>query len=343
MALNPSFNPSGIGLKNGHFIGLPFSEDEARVIMQPVPWDVTVSYRAGTSGAPQNILQASSQLDLYDADIPDAWKLGIYFREDPVHIKELSDTWRLPVEKYIESLEDGAEVNYDFLREVNKACGQMNSFVFDSCTRILAQGNMPVVVGGDHSTPLGMYQALAEFYPSYGILHMDAHMDLRNAYEGFTYSHASVFYNASFIPAIAQVCQVGIRDYCEEEMDFIQGNTGRFSLITDKFIKESLFNGITWHKLCQDIIRSLPHHVHISIDIDCFEQWLCPNTGTPVPGGLTLDAFYYLVKLCVESGRKIIGFDLVEVGGGAHEWDANVGARVLYKVANLAGRSRGWI
>ena len=73
------FDPNGVGLRNGRFIGLPFDAENAEVLLLPVPWDVTVSSSAGTAGGPENILEASSQLDLYDPDVEDAWKLGIFF------------------------------------------------------------------------------------------------------------------------------------------------------------------------------------------------------------------------------------------------------------------------
>ncbi|NRA49325.1 MAG: arginase family protein, partial [Phaeodactylibacter sp.] len=75
-----NFDPNGVGLQNGHFIGLPFNESEASIVLFPVPWDVTVSYGAGTATGPSNILEASPQLDLLDPDVPDAWKAGLYMR-----------------------------------------------------------------------------------------------------------------------------------------------------------------------------------------------------------------------------------------------------------------------
>jgi agmatinase len=88
------------------------------------------------------------------------------------------------------------------------------------------------------------------------------------------------------------------------------------------------------------MVDTLPEKVYISFDIDGLLPELCPNTGTPVPGGLTFDQAIYLLQTVVETGRTIIGFDLCETAGHPHEWDANVGARVLYKLANLMGKSQ---
>ena len=92
------------------------------------------------------------------------------------------------------------------------------------------------------------------------------------------------------------------------------------------------FLGQTWKSQCDEIIGRLPQHVYISFDIDGLHPSLCPNTGTPVPGGLQLEEVNFLFKQLVMSGRKIIGFDLVEVSPGGGDWDANVGARVLYSL-----------
>jgi agmatinase len=98
------------------------------------------------------------------------------------------------------------------LAEVNSASCDLNEYVYKTCLKQIESGRIPVVVGGDHSTPLGNIKALADKYEDFGILHIDAHADLRNAYEGFTYSHASIMYNAlSEIPQISQLTQVGIR------------------------------------------------------------------------------------------------------------------------------------
>jgi agmatinase len=123
---------------------------------------------------------------------------------------------------------------------------------------------------------------------------------------------------------------VGIRDYCDAENALIEANPNRLTLFSDQQIKESLYEGTPRALLCTQMVDALPQEVYISFDIDGLDPALCPNTGTPVPGGLPLESIAYLVKRVVKSGRKIIGFDLVEVSPGQDEWDANVGARALY-------------
>jgi agmatinase len=87
--------------------------------------------------------------------------------------------------------------------------------------------------------------------------------------------------------------------------------------------------------MADEIITHLPENVYLSFDVDGLDPKLCPNTGTPVPGGLEIDQIYYLLKQVLKSGRKFIGFDLSETGVGESEWDANVSARILWKLCNF--------
>ncbi len=342
------FDPNGVGLDNGHFIGLPFDETDAEIIFLPVPWDVTVSYSDGTASGAQNILQASGQLDLFDPYVKDAWKMGIYMRPISRKWAEKSKELRAEASSYIEWLEKGSPASaaaqqQAICTKVNEASQTLNDWVKTQARELLEQGKMVGLVGGDHSTPLGYLEALAEHYADFGILQIDAHMDLRKAYEGFTYSHASIFYNAMQLPQISKLVQVGIRDYCQEEVDTVEQSDNRIEVIYDHELKENLFKGSTYHSICQEIVKKLPNLVYISFDIDGLSPNLCPHTGTPVPGGLDFQEALYLIKMVVESGRTIIGFDLCEVAGEGHDWDGNVGARILYRMANLAGKSQNLI
>jgi agmatinase len=334
-----AFDPNGIGDANGNIYGLPFDTSEAKLVILPVPWEVTVSYQAGTASAPAAIFEASSQVDLYDPFVTDAWKLGIAMQEINKDIREKSDSLRLTAEEYIRQLAQvyNPEENAALLairNEINLAGQELNLWVKSESIKLLDQNKIVALIGGDHSTPLGLMQALAEKHSSFGILHIDAHADLREAYEGFEYSHASIMFNAIKIQQITHLVQVGIRDYCEAELSLIKSDK-RISSFFDRDIKHRQFEGITWAAICDQIIDTLPEKVYLSFDIDGLDPKLCPNTGTPVPGGLELEQTLYLVEKLVKSGRTIIGFDLNEVAPGDNEWDANVGARLLYRIANM--------
>lgn len=342
-----NFDPNGVCLANGNFAGLPFEEDAADVILFPIPWEVTVSYNAGTAGGPENIREGSLQLDLYDADIKDAWQLGIYMRPTEDIWWERSNDLREQAEEYIGLLEKGEEITAPFLQniaaKINEGTDNMVRWVHGETKHLLKKGKLVGLVGGDHSTPLGYLKALTEIHTDgFGILQIDAHCDLRDAYEGFTHSHASIFYNALKMSQVQRLVQVGIRDYCSDELAIIQKSDGRIQTFFDQNIKEKQYNGITWNEICEEIVATLPQKVYVSFDIDGLDPKHCPDTGTPVPGGFEMQEMFYLLKKVVLSGRTIIGFDLSEVGG-EFEWDGNVGARIVYKLCNLMGRSNGRI
>lgn len=340
------FDPNGVGLHNGHFIGLPFEEAEAQVVLQPVPWDVTVSFGEGTSTGPQNILDASAQLDLFDPDVADAWKIGLFFR--PVDEDWLAESRRLrkKCQQYIQFLESGRnpqqfEEMETLRQELNEAGARHTQKVKETCSALLEAGKWVGLIGGDHSCPLGYLQALAERHNQFGVLQIDAHMDLRPAYEGLTYSHASIFYEALRIPQIKKLVQVGIRDYCEEEYQFAHQQPDRIHVWFEHERQEALFQGEGWQSICRDWIDDLPEKVYISFDVDGLEPSLCPQTGTPVPGGLTWAEALFLLRELEHSGRTIIGFDLCETAGLGSPWDGNVAARLAYKLANLGAKSNG--
>ena len=216
------------------------------------------------------------------------------------------------------------------------------SWLYPLLTMVLNQQKTVGLVGGDHSTPLGMMQALSEKFGEFAILQIDAHADLRIAYEGFEHSHASIMYNALKIKEVQKLVQVGIRDYCEEELNIIENSNGRVKTFFDRDIKYAQYNGDSWDRIVNRIVNELPNQIYLSFDIDGLDPKLCPNTGTPVAGGFETEQVLFLLEKIVKSGRKIIAFDLNEVSPGVgNDWDANVAARLLYRICNLVAYSQG--
>lgn len=333
-----TFDPNSVALNNGNFLGLPFDYDSANIIIFGVPWEVTVSYGAGTAAGPQAVLDASRQLDIFDFDNPDGWKQGIFMATIPEHIQQKNDGLRQDADRIIAYLEEGHRIEDDpklsqALQTINQECEAVNQWLFDQAQAAMQDGKQVAVIGGDHSVPLGYLQALSTQYANFGILHIDAHADLRNAYEGFQFSHASIMFNALKLPQVSKLVQVGIRDLCHAEVDLIQNSDGRISAYYDPMLKQKLYAGASWLDLCRQIVAELPQQVYISFDVDGLDPKLCPNTGTPVPGGLELEQAFCLFREVANSGRQIIGFDVSEVGNA--EWDGNVGARTVYKLCNL--------
>jgi agmatinase len=338
-----SFDPNGPGQLDQNIFGLPFTAQEAEIVILPVPWEVTVSYGGGTIDGPDAIKEASLQVDLYDADAPETWKAGIHLLECDETIRSLSQSARAKAETYIDELANGANPDdyQDLISEINTNCETMIDFVETETGKLLDQGKITALLGGDHSTPLGFLKALAKRHESFGILQVDAHMDLRIAYEGFTYSHASIMYNALQLPQVSKLVQVGIRDYCQEEIDVMNAQGKRVKTYFDDHIQSKRFEGRTWADQVAEIIDALPDKVYLSFDIDGLDPTLCPNTGTPVPGGLSYAQAIYLMRKLALSDKQIIGFDLNEVSPGETDWDANVGARLLFKQCVFAAISKG--
>lgn len=335
------FDPNAVGNPNNNIFSLPTTQADAKLVILPVPWEVTVSYMAGTARAPEHIFNASLQVDLYDRDFKDAWKNGYYLMPCDKKVLMKSDYLRKEAELYINYIAQGEIVADNkfmckTLKEINEGSNFLNSWVYEQTKGLLNDGKLVGLLGGDHSTPLGFYKAIGEKYGAYGILHIDAHFDLRKAYEGFKYSHASIMYNAlEELESITRLVQVGVRDFCDEEFDYMVASNGRAISYFDKDIKERQFCGETWKSIADEMVNHLPQNVFISLDIDGLDPKLCPHTGTPVPGGFETEQVFYLFKCILESGRKLIGFDLVEVGVSRSEWDENVGARCLLKLCNM--------
>lgn len=344
MADLSQFNPNLASNPNNNIFGLPFTEEDARVILLPVPWEVTVSFGAGTARATDHIFKASMQVDLYDPEACDCWKSGFYMKPVDKKILLKSDYLRNEAVLYIDYVARGNDVRANkfmskSLKEINEGSLFLNKWVYEQTKAMLEKGKLVGLIGGDHSTPLGYLKALADNHDEFGILQIDAHFDLRELYEDFKYSHASIMYNAlTEIPQLKKIVQVGIRDFGEDEYRFAKDND-RLKIYFDKDIKERQFEGDTWKQIVEEIVEQLPSKVYISFDIDGLDPKLCPNTGTPVAGGFEVEQVTYLFKKVLESGRKFIGFDLNEVGVGEGCMDSNVAARLLYKMCNLLVKS----
>jgi|SRR6185312_6257308 len=335
------FDANGPSNPKNNIFGLPFTEEDAKMVILPIPWEVTVSYGEGTARAAEHIFRASMQVDLFDAETGDAWKKGVYMRQPDKKILMKSDYLRKEAELYINYTSKGEVLEKNTfmcksLKEINEGSGYLNRWVYDQTRAMLNEGKLVGLLGGDHSTPLGYFKAIAEKHGDFGILQVDAHCDLRKSYENFVYSHASVMYNAlQELPQLKKLVQIGVRDYCREESDYIRNSGSRVITYFDKDIRECLYDGQSWQQIADEIVSNLPEKVYVSFDIDGLDPKLCPHTGTPVPGGFDAEQVFYLLRRLLRSGRKFIGFDLDEIGVGDTEWDANVGARILWKLSNL--------
>ena len=335
------FDPNAAASPDSGIFCLPHTPDEAKVVLIPVPWEVTTSYRAGTAGGPAAILAASRQIDLYDVETGRPWLAGIAILDESLDVRAWNAEGRALAQEVIAvgGRVDGNPRLEAAVARVNELGDQLNAWVRRETSRWLDADKLVGIVGGDHSVPFGAIAAIAERHPGLGILHVDAHADLREAYEGFTWSHASIMYNVCrYIPSVARIVQVGIRDLCEAEVDRIRGSERRIVTHFDAELATRRLVGEGWAGQCERLLEALPAKVYVSFDIDGLDPALCPHTGTPVPGGLQFLEAQYLIGQIVRSGRTIVGFDVNEVAGD--EWDANVGMRILYKLIGWALRSQ---
>ncbi len=339
----PGFDPDAAATGDGLF-GLDTRPEHARLVVIPVPFDATTSYRAGTARGPEHVLEASKQVDLEDIQFGPIWKAGIAMLPVPKDIASLSKRARAAAEPVIKAggAEPGNRAHDKAVATVNAASERVHGYVAREAERILDRGAIPAVLGGDHSSPFGLIAELSLRHPGMGILQVDAHADLRDSFEGFAWSHASIFHNVmTRLPGVSRLVQVGIRDVGAREVEFAARSKGRVRTFHDQRLRDRQFAGATWTKVCKEVIAALPREVYVSFDIDGLTSEHCPHTGTPVPGGLTFPEVCHMLELLASSGRRVIGFDLCEVAPGApgDEWNGSVGARVLYKLMGSTLRS----
>ncbi|MCX4187681.1 agmatinase [Methylophaga sp. OBS4] len=262
----------------------------------PVPYEKTVSYGGGTHEGPSAILKASWQLEEWDGKSKPCVE-GIYTCE--------------PV-------------------DCSVAAEQVIENIANATAEIVGHGAMPVVLGGEHTVTYGVLKGLREAgFDDFGIVQIDAHADLREAYEGDLLSHASVMKRA--VDMGIPLYQLGIRAFCEEEMAYRE-QFGVLYQDGDELVPNNI-NSIT-------LPDDFPQKVFFTLDIDGMDPSVFPSTGTPVPGGLgwyqTLNLFESVAKQ-----REIIGFDIMEFAPikGFHAYDF-AASMLAYKMMGIVQRNR---
>ncbi|MCB9673762.1 MAG: agmatinase family protein [Alphaproteobacteria bacterium] len=328
------YDPDASCTADDGLFGLPHGPDAAKVVVIPVPWEATTSYRRGTAAAPGALVEASHQVDLFDLELGDAWRDGFAMREVRPELAGLNDEACAAALPVIEAGGAGDGELAALAERVNALSESMNAIVREETAAVFDRGGIPAIYGGDHSVPFGAIREAVRRYPDLGVLHVDAHLDLRVAYQGFQWSHASIMGNVLDRAGLrGALVQVGVRDFGRAEWQRAQDDP-RVMAYPWPVLGSALAGGRSWDSLARPMIDLLPEQVWISFDIDGLDPALCPATGTPVPGGLSWDHTMALLRMLRESGRTVVGFDLVEVGDA--EWDAIIGARLLYRMGGTA-------
>jgi agmatinase len=342
------FDPDAAAAEGSGIFGLPADERRARVHVIPVPFDATTSYRKGTARGPEAILRASKQVDLFDLQTGKPYAHGIAMLAVDPRIARLNAEAGEKADHIIDVAGDvgNSRALKSALERVNTIGAEINRIVHAQASAALDDDRLPVVVGGDHSTPFGAIQAVAERHPGLGVLHFDAHADLREAYEGFEWSHASIMDNVvKRLDAVAKLVQVGVRDIGEREFARIASSEGRIHALFDVDWQRAKLDRKDLRALVRRTLEELPDTVYVSFDVDGLDPTLCPSTGTPVPGGLTWSEAMLWLEELARSKRRIVGLDLNEVSPGEAKpeidsWDAIVGARLLYRLIGTALSTR---
>ncbi|MHB8910854.1 MAG: agmatinase [Syntrophales bacterium] len=243
--------------------------EQAKYVVVPVPYDLTSTYQSGSRRGPAAILEASANMELYDEELrKETFLAGIH---------------TLP------PLEADARGPAEMVEAVRR-----------TIAGVAADGKIPVMIGGEHSISFGAVQAMQAAFPKISVLQLDAHADLRDAYQGTPFSHAAV---ARRISGICPLVQAGIRSMSVAEAEFL--TTGAVKSYSADFILENR----SW---CETIVNGLSGDLYLTVDLDCLDPAVMPSTGTPEPGGI---AWKDLIRLIREvSGRcRIRGFDVVEL------------------------------
>ena len=337
------YDPDGVGVDNGNFLGLP-KVRTPDIVFVAAPFGVTVSYGGGTAGGPANVLAASTQLDVSLPGLTDSYALGVAWRTAAVGEAGSLAGARAAAERVMTALERGGEAEVADVDEVDAASEVMNRGVEAAVAEVLQARGFPVLVGGEHAVSLGAFRACAAARGPFGILQIDAHMDLRRAYEGLRYSHASVMDNALGIERLERLIQVGVRDWSPGEAARAARERARVVTFFDHDLQDRRLRGDTWAACVRDIVAALPGRVWISLDVDGLDPALCAHTGTPVPGGLSFAEARFLTTAVIASGREVVGLDVVEVAPAPHEYEGAVAARLAYDIACravLAQRAEG--
>lgn len=240
--------------------------ETSKIILIPVPYDGTSTWQKGADRGPEAFLNASENMELYDIETKsEVYKQGIYLAR--------------AIDK-------------------NDSPESMVKTVYNTTKEYILRNKFVTLFGGEHSISIGTIRAFNECFENLTVLHIDAHADLREEYQGSAYNHACAVYEAS---QTTNLVQVGIRSMDQSEVQILDEEKTWFAqdMATDEF----------W---MDNVLESLGENVFITFDLDALDPSIMPSTGTPEPGGLfwyeTLD---FLRQVFAE--KNVVGFDIVEL------------------------------
>lgn len=245
----------------------------AKVVILPVPYETTTSYKKGTAQGPRSIIDASTYMESFDDELnQETYKIGI-------HTMDELDVRNLP-------------------------SAEMTKMLKEAVKDLIKAGKFPAILGGEHSispAPAGVFK---EVYEDLSVLYLDAHYDLRDEFGGSKFSHACA---ARRISEFAPVVEVGTRSLSREEKDFLNNLPEKTRV--DVINVYDILDDALWK---DKVGRLLSKNVYISIDLDVFDPSLMPAVGTPEPGGIGWYEFLELLYSVIME-KNIVGMDVVEL------------------------------
>ncbi len=276
--------------------------ETARFVVLPVPYEETVTYQKGTSQGPHAILDASRYVERYDE------VLRAVAAECGIHTLE-------PLDAQPTSEQEAAEVAR-------------------VAAQVLTDKKVLCMLGGEHSVTFGAVSAFKKTYDEMCVLQFDAHADLRDAYAGERYSHASVMRRCL---EVAPVTQVGIRSMSKEEADLIATAANVTTYLAHELRSQGIAN------LTDEILSTLTDEVYLTIDIDVFDPAYVPGTGTPEPGGLDWNEVTGFIR-ALSAKKQIVGFDIVEVSPQSGTVISEfLAAKLAYRTMGCIAEAAGWL
>ncbi|TNJ43854.1 agmatinase [Tamlana fucoidanivorans] len=260
--------------------------EQAKIVLIPVPYDGTSTWQKGADKGPKAFLEASENMELYDIETgTEVYQQGVYLTE--------AVTENASPEAMVEAV-----------HQTTKKYIKKNKFV--------------TIFGGEHSISIGTIRAFNEMYPSLTVLHIDAHADLRQSYEGSTCNHACAVYEAS---QTTNLIQVGIRSMDIMEKTVMDEDKTYFA--HDMAVDDSWMDAA---------IDQMTDNVFITFDLDAFDPSILPSTGTPEPGGLLWYETLDFLKQVFEE-KNVVGFDIVELCPNKKEKSSDfLAAKLYYKM-----------
>ncbi len=244
---------------------------DAAAVVLPIYYELAPSFGTGSGEGPYHLLNASIELENVDEETFMDWSgIGIHTLQ-----------------------------SFEPTRDPETAMGEIR----DKAAEYVATGKFLLSVGGDHAITIGLVEAAKNHYPDIGVLQIDAHLDLRDQYNGSRYNHACVMRRLAEDIGVSAV-HVGIRSFCTEEFGYMETND-----IRPFFAHEIDPSDSAW---MEAVIDQLPETVYVTLDLDGLDPAVIPGTGTPEPGGLT---YRQVVELIRRLGRRrrVVAADINEL------------------------------